>query len=122
MMSPKASALIGALLALPMGILIPAVAFELWPIESALKAMLTIDGSQPNALGSVVIFGGLLALPVALAVSVWPMARKGADGRRRLYVVNLALAAVIVALMAPTWGGLAEEVYRCDILQIPNCD
>src|SRR5687768_8415541 len=118
MMGPKSSALIGFLLALPMGLLVPAVVFQIEPIEVVLRTILTNDGSQPHAAGFTVMIVGLLALPVALAVSVWPIARKGADGRRRLYIVNLALAAVIVALMAPTWGGLAEEVYRCDILKV----
>lgn len=68
------------------------------------------------------MIAGLLALPVAFVVCLSPVLRKGADGKRHLYIVNLILVAIILVLMVPTWGGLAEEVYRCDILQIPNCD
>ena len=121
-MSPKASACISFLLALPMGILLSAIVFEIQPIEMFLKSILTNDGSQPNTFGFGVMIGSLLFLPVALAVSLWPMLLKRADGKRRYYMINLVVAAAVLALMVPTWGALAEEIYRCDVLHIPNCD
>jgi hypothetical protein len=64
---------------------------------------------------------GLLLLPVALGVTTWPMIRP-IDDRRRLYVANIAVAAVIGLLIWVTWGELAVEVVRCDVMGIPNCD
>jgi hypothetical protein len=118
-MSPNAAALTSLLLALPMGLLLPAVVFD---IEGLITSVLTDDGAQANPLGLGVMLGALVALPVALAVSLTALLRRGADGRRRLSVVNLLLAAAVVTLMVPRWGGVAQELYRCEVLGIPNCD
>lgn len=115
-------ALAAFVLALPMGILFPAIVFELMWIAHAVKSILTTDGNQPSVAGSLFIYGGLLALPIAFVIAVWPMLTKDAMGKRNFYVVNFLLAVVIVVLMVPTWGGLLKDIYRCDILQIPNCD
>ena len=55
-------------------------------------------------------------------MTAWPMVRRGADGRRHLYPLDLAIAGVVLLLIALTWGGLGVEVIRCDVMGIPNCD
>jgi hypothetical protein len=121
-LSPNGAAVLALLLAAPIALLAIGIVFDIRSIESALKSVLTSDGETPNVLGRIYMIAGLLALPVALLVSVWPMLRKGVDGKRRFYVLNAAAAVLVIALMTPTWGGLAKDIYRCDILQIPNCD
>jgi hypothetical protein len=112
------SAVVGVLLFLPIGIVIPAI----WLDIGIVRDLLTLDRDRPNALGWTVIAGGLLLLPVAFVVALVPMLRRGPDRRRRLYAVNLLVCAVIAAPMATTLYGLGEEFYRCDIRGIPNCD
>jgi hypothetical protein len=113
------SALIGLLLFLPTGLLIPAI----WLDIAVVRDLLTADGDRPNALGLTVILGGLLLLPVAFVVTLRPMLlRNGPNRKRRAYAVNLLVCAVISIPMAATLVGIGEEVYRCEIRGIPNCD
>lgn len=115
-------ALVALLLAFPIGLIFSAIVFEWQMVESALKSLLTNDGDQPNMVGRIIMLSGLLALPVALGVGLWPMVRKAQDGKRHFYIANAMVTMLVAALMVPTWGELAQEVYRCDVLQIPNCD
>jgi Na+/melibiose symporter-like transporter len=120
--SPTVSAVIAFLLTLPIGVIFSAIVFELRPIETALKAVLTNDGNQPNTLGYSIMIGGLIALPFALFFAVYPMFMKDDLGKRHFYLLNAVITAIVLVLMFYTWGALAEEIYRCDILGIPNCD
>lgn len=115
------SALFAFLLALPMLVLIPSVAFDFDPVEAFLKSFLTDNGETLNLLGYTLMFLGLFALPVGLIVALRPFFMKE-NGVRNMYVVNILVAVLILALMVPTWGALATEIYRCDILRVPNCD
>jgi hypothetical protein len=115
--SARTSVLLSLALALPMAMLVSVIVFELRPLEAVLKSVLTDDGARPNPAGFVFMGGGLLALPVALAISLWPVVQ-----HRNLRLLNLVIAALIVWLMIPTWGGVLQDVYRCDILRIPHCD
>lgn len=116
------AALAAGILAIPMGLLILGIFFGATPIESALKSVLTIDGNTPNLFGRIFMFMALFGLPVGLLVTLWPMAKKGTDGKRKAYPINIVVAIIIALMMIPTWGGLAQDIYRCDILKIPNCD
>ncbi len=60
-------------------------------------------------------------MPTALAVVVWPMFRKGADGKRKLYPANLILGAVIFVFIAMFVGGVIADQYPCWV-GVPNCD
>jgi hypothetical protein len=50
------------------------------------------------------------------------MFQKGSNEKRRIYVVNLILGAALLLIFVLIAGGLLEEIYRCDVLRIPNCD
>lgn len=118
-MSPRLAAYVALALSVPLGIVWTAIVFELQFVEVAFKSVFTSDGATLNAAGRVYIFGSILVLPVALGLALWPMLRKGTRG---VYWLNIAIALLILILMWHTWGGLAEDIYRCDILKIPNCD
>jgi hypothetical protein len=111
-------ALAGFLLFLPIGILLPAI----WLDVAVVRDLLAPDGGRPNVLGLAVIVGALLLLPVAFVVTLLPMLQKGPNRKRQLYAVNLLLCAVISAPMAITLYGIGEEIYRCEVRGIPNCD
>lgn len=110
-------ALIGFLLALPLTLIFIAVVFNQVWMETVFKSVLTDDGNMPNTLGWVVMFAGLGALPVALIVTLYPLVRY-----RTLKLTNLLVAAMVIAVMYPTLGGLVKDFINCDIRQIPNCD
>ncbi len=71
----RRSALLGLLLFLPIGILLPSI----WLDIAVVRDLLTADGDQPNVLGLTVILGGLLLLPIAFVVALRPMMRSGAE-------------------------------------------
>jgi hypothetical protein len=120
--SPRSAGLVALILALPIGLLLAAVVLDVRPLGDAFRSVLTDDGLQANALGRAYMIGGLLLLPIAAVLATWPMLRRSAVGRRRVYPLNLAVLATIGVLIWLTWGELAVEVIRCDVLGIPNCD
>jgi hypothetical protein len=111
-------ALLGLLLFLPIGILVPAV----WLDVAVVRDLITAGGDRPNALGLTLIVGGLLLLPVGFVVALLPMTRTGPGRRRRLYAVNLLVCAVIAVPAVVLLYGIGQDVYRCEIRGTPNCD
>jgi hypothetical protein len=61
-------------------------------------------------------------LPIALIIALSPLFKRDADGKRRLPLFNILVALIALALLLPIFFQLADEIYRCDILGIPNCD
>ncbi len=116
----KKTAAIAVILTLPIALLFLSFEFEITWIEKALKSVLTDDGDMPNTFGMIFMVGGLIALPIALAISLWPMIRKNTN--KHVYIINVLIAVAIIALITPMWGGIIKDFINCDILQIPNCD
>jgi hypothetical protein len=111
-------ALAGLLLFSPFAV----VVLSVWLDIAVVRDLLTGGGDRPNAVGLVAIVGGLLLLPVALAVTLLPMLRGEPSRKRRLHAVNLLVCAVIAIPLATMLYGIGEEVYRCEIRGMPNCD
>ena len=42
-------------------------------------------------------------------------------GRRTIYLLNGIIAALLLVAFAMLSIGLGSGIYRCDVLQIPNC-
>jgi hypothetical protein len=119
--NPRSAAITSLLLSLPLGLTFAAFMLDIEPLTKVLNSLLTIDGQQINVLGRIVIYGGLLLLPLAFVLNLRPMWRKeGPEGKRRLYLINLIVGIGILVLIIFTWGGLlVEEIYclqgiRCD--------
>jgi hypothetical protein len=115
-------ALIAILLVLPAFILTVSISYHIEAVEVFVKSFLTSDGAQPNLFGKMFMAGVLASMPVTLLVSLWPMFEKGPGGKRRFFAVNAVVAALILLLMYPTFGGLIKDFWNCDVLKIPNCD
>jgi hypothetical protein len=111
-------ALIGLLLFLPIAILVAAI----WLDLAVVRDLLTHEDDRPNLLGWTVIVGWLLVLPLAFVLALLPMLRKGPNRKRRLYALNLLVCVVISIPIATTLYGLGEEIYRCEIRGLANCD
>ena len=100
---PRSAAITSLILSLPLGLTFIAFMFDIELLGKPLNELFTIEGQQGeiNTLGRIVIYGGLLLLPVAFAL-------------------NLIVGIAILLLITFTWGGLMlEEIYclqgiRCD--------
>ena len=121
--NPRSAAIMSFILCLPLAVPYVILMYDIEPLIGPLNNLLTIEGQQGdiNMLGRIVIFGGLLLLPVAFVLNLQPMLRReGPERKRTLYAINLILGAIIFLFIALTWGGLIlEEIYclrgiRCD--------
>ena len=121
--NPRSAAITSLILSLPLGLTFVAFMFDIEPLVKPLNNLFTIEGQQGdiNTLGRIVIYGGLLLLPIAFVLNLRPLLRKeGPEGKRRLYALNLIVGTAILLLITFTWGGLIlEEIYclrgiRCD--------
>jgi uncharacterized membrane protein len=123
MTNPKSAALISFLLALPIGLIYLVFMSDVESLTQILNQWFTVtgEGGDINMLGRIVMFGGLLFLPIAFILNLLPILKKDElNGIRVLHKVNLAVGAVILLLILFTWGGLIlESIYcaqgiRCD--------
>ena len=114
--APRRAATAGILLALPLLTLNAVVGNRIEPFFSLIRPGLHTSPREYVLLAIVV-----LLLPVGAFIAVRPMLRPRADGRR-LYLVNGVVAAFLLIAFAAVAIGLGADIYRCDILQIPNCD
>ena len=121
--NPRWAAITSLILSLPLGLTFVAFMFDIQPLTNPLNDLFTIEGQggEINMLGRIIIYGGLLLLPLAFALNLQPMLkREGPEGKRSLYIINLIIGAAILLLIIFTWGGLlVEEIYclrgiRCD--------
>ena len=118
--NPRSAAIASLILSLPLGLLILILFSGIEPLITAVESVLTVDGI-PNVFSRIVLFGGMLLLPVAFVLNLQPMLkRERPEGKRRLYTINLVVGAIILLLITVTWGGLlVEQIYclrgiRCD--------
>jgi hypothetical protein len=86
--NPTTAAITSFILSLPLGLTYVALMFNIEPVARVLNNLFTIDGQQGemqiNMLGRIVIYGGLLLLPVSFALNLQPMLiREGPEGKRR---------------------------------------
>ena len=115
--NPKSAALVGFLFALPIVVMNTIVGSRIEPFYSLIR-----PGLHTSPLEYVLLSVILLLLPVGAFIAVRPMFRKGANGERKFYLLNIIIAAILLAGFIALSVGLGSEIYRCDVLQIPNCD
>ena len=90
-------------------------------IDAPATSWLTVNGSDVNGLGRIVLIGGLLLLPVSFVINLLPtLKREGLEGKRKLYPANVIVGIIILVLITVTWGGLILEGIYC--LQGIRCD
>jgi dolichyl-phosphate-mannose--protein O-mannosyl transferase len=119
-MYSRSAAITSLILSLPLGLLLLILFSGIEPLITAVESMLTVDGVL-NVLGRIILFGGMLLLPVAFMLNLRPMLkREGTERKRRLYAINLIVGAIIVLLIAVMWGGLLVEAIYC--LRGIRCD
>lgn len=119
--NPTSAAMISVILALPIGLLRLILGSDIETLVAPIESVLTVDGSQPNALGFTIICGGLLLLPVAFLLNLQPiLKRDSSTGKRILHPANIVVGLLLLSLLTFTWGGLILEEIYC--LQGIQCD
>jgi hypothetical protein len=117
LVSPNSAALVAAGLVLPFVVLNAIVSGRIEPFFSLIR-----PGFHTSPLEYVLLFGVVLLLPVGAFIALRPVVQLGADGRRRLYVLNGIVAVLLLTLFVALAVGLGSDIYTCDVLHVPNCD
>lgn len=115
--NPKSAALIGLLFIAPFVILNAIVGNRIEPFFSLIR-----PGIHTGPYEYILLFIVLLLIPIGSFISIRPIFQKGAEGKRNFYLVNAIFAALLLIVFVMLFVGLGSEIYRCDVLQIPNCD
>jgi len=116
-LNPKVAALVGLLFTAPFVILNAIVGKRIEPFFSLVR-----PGIHTGPFEYILLIIVLLLIPVGSFIAIRPMFQKGAEGKRKFYLVNTILAALLLIVFVMLSVGLGSEIYRCDVLQIPNCD
>lgn len=122
LISNNKSALIFGLLAfLPFFVLNMIAVKQIEPLSSIFKIN-TAGNFWDYPIGHITAIIALLLLPIGAFISMSPIFRKDSDGKRKFHFANIVLAVILISLFVLISYALFEEIYRCSILQIPNCD
>ena len=115
--SPKAAALVGGLLLLPFVAANAIIANRIEPFFSFIRPGLN---TSPFEYGLLAVVLG--CMPVGAFIAARPIFEKSAHPHRRVYLVNGVTAAFLLVVFVILTATLGNEIYRCDVLGIPNCD
>jgi hypothetical protein len=110
--NPKWAAVGSSIMCLPLlgAFLVPVLDIE--PFLSWFKAAATIDGQQINSLGRVIIFGGVLLLPLAVLANLSAMFTRRTI-RFRPRAINLVLGCAMLSATLFIGGWMVVEAYNC---------
>jgi hypothetical protein len=115
--NPKLAALIGGLFTMPFVAANAIVGNRIEPFFSFIR-----PGPHTSAFEYVLLVAVLGCLPVGAFIAARPLFGRAADPKWGAYALNGLVAAVMIVLFVWLSVGLATEIYRCDVLNIPNCD
>jgi uncharacterized membrane protein YidH (DUF202 family) len=114
---PALAAVTGSLCFLPFIAANAIVGNRIEPFFSIIR-----PGAHTSPREYVLLFVVLLLILVGAAVAARPMLRREVDGHRRFYPVNAVVAVLLCVVFVSLSVGLGSDIYRCDVLGIPNCD
>lgn len=112
----RRAAIAGLAFALPFLALNAVVAERIEPLFSVVRPG---DHTGPLEYPLLLI---VLLLPVGAAVALSPMVREDLDGPRAHPLANILVAALLITGFLVVTIAFGTEIYRCDVLHIPNCD
>ena len=121
--NPRAAALIGLILSLPLPFVLLIARFEIEPLQSYLKYWFMEPGSPRNSTFAIIFFlSSLLLLPVAAVITLRPVVRGLRAGNSiTANSANLLLGAAIFVFLTTIVGIFIVDQYPCWI-GVPNCD
>lgn len=116
---PRRAAFVGLLFVVPFFTVNTIVGARIEPFYSLLRPA----GFHTGPSEYILLFVLLLLLPLAGAfIAARPMFGKKPEGEKRFYLLNIIVAVVLLTGSITLSIGLGTEVYRCDVLKVPNCD
>ena len=121
--NPRAAALIGLLISLPLPLILLISTFDIEPLNSFIKSWFTeANGPRNSAFAIVYLIGGLLLLPLAAIITLRPVVRGMRAGAGvSANPVNLLLGAAILIFITSITIVFIVDQYPCWI-GVPNCD
>jgi hypothetical protein len=115
--NPTLAALRGLFLVLPFVTMNAIVGNRIEPFFSLIR-----PGIHTSPREYVLLFSVVLLIAVGAFLAARPLLQKGTDGKRRFHAVNAIVATLLCMAFVAVSVGLGSDIYRCDILRIPNCD
>ena len=115
--NPRSAALVGLLFLAPFVLLNAIVGNRIEPFFSLIR-----PGLHTSPFEYILLVIVLLLIPVGSFIAIRPLFQRRAEGKRIFYLVNIILAALLLIAFIMISVGLGSDIYRCDVLQIPNCD
>ena len=114
---PSIAAFTGSLFVLPFLAANAIVGGRIEPLFSLIR-----PGVHTSAREYVLLAVVLSLIPVGAFIAARPMFHSSIDGHRRFYPVNAVVAGLMCVMFVAVSFGLGSDIYRCDVLGIPNCD
>ena len=119
LINPRSAAIASLIFCLPMAIILCLILPDIEPHFGPLGPALNTNDSR---LGSIIVFGAVLLLPVALIASAAPIVCGVRAGKSILaHPINLIIAVALLIFMLMIVGGIIVDQYPCWI-GVPNCD
>jgi hypothetical protein len=112
---PNAAALLGALCVLPFVAANTIVSNRIEPFFSLIR-----PGEHTSAFEYALLVVVIGCIAAGAYIAGRPVFDSGASPR--IYATNGALAAFLLVVFVVLSSVLGSEIYRCDVLGIPNCD
>lgn len=116
-MNARAAALKGGLFILPFIAANAIVGNRIEPFFSVIR-----PGPHTSAFEYVLLFGVIGCMPIGAFIAARPLFERDGVWRRRVHVLNGIVAALMLIAFLSISFALGNEIYRCDVLKIPNCD
>lgn len=113
----KLVAILGFLFILPFLLLNLVVVFRLQPLFSLIR-----PGIHTSTLEYILLVTSILVMPLGALIAFSPMLKTNINNQRNFYIFNSVVVAVLLVIFLVLAGVLGQEIYQCDVLQIPNCD
>lgn len=115
--SPRSAALFGGLLLLPFVVANAVVANRIEPFFSFIR-----PGPHTSPFEHALLFVVLGCIPVGAFIAARPLFDKSTRRTGDVYLLNGAVAAFMLCVFVILSTALGAEIYRCDVLGVPNCD
>ena len=114
---PGVAAAAGALTLAPLAGANAVVGGRIEPFFSLIR-----PGAHTSAAEYALLAVVLLLLPLGAFVAARPLPSPRGGGMRPVHALNVAVAALLVGAFVTLSWGVGSELYRCDVLRVPNCD
>lgn len=122
MTHPNRATLISILLFLPFLMLNYLAGQDNKAIDYLFRNVFSLNGFNTNPLGHLVFLAAILLIPLGSVVAMRPLFKSDSLGKRSFHIVNFLVGTLSLLLFVLIAGALVQEVYRCDVLLIANCD